>query len=158
MSWLGGSLQDILVVTTAQHALADLSVDAKPAQPWLSREARVLIVGTLIPACGGLLMLFYDLVSTLRFHKSFRKAFRTLTSPFRNFLTLDDLEDPPGRAVSPATWKSRALALGAVLECVAWAAAFAYAETVGDGKGAAQAIVASVTWVRAVPHASARST
>ncbi|KZT01395.1 uncharacterized protein LAESUDRAFT_482639 [Laetiporus sulphureus 93-53] len=118
-------------------------------QPWPSPAAHTMILGTIIPTVAGLLMLFKDVSSFIPIHKALRRTFRAVLSPFRNFLTLDDLEECPERAPPPATWKRRALVLGAALECMAWIAAFVYARAIDDRSMALEAVVASVTWVRA---------
>ncbi|KAI0950790.1 hypothetical protein AcW1_008002 [Taiwanofungus camphoratus] len=121
----------------------------QPEQPWLSLYFRVMVLGTFLPACVGLLILCYDLLSTFRYPKPVQRAFRTLTSPFRDFLTLDDLEGPIGCAAPTVVWKSRVLAVGAALASVAWLAVFAYAEIVGDTAYRTLAIVGTITWLYA---------
>ncbi|TFY64349.1 hypothetical protein EVJ58_g2686 [Rhodofomes roseus] len=135
----------ILHQTTANTVATILGV----SQPWLP-PSQQLFVDTFLPGCAGLLLLLHDLLSSIRFHRSIRTAFRRLASPFRDFLTLEDLEEQPHPVAPPEAWKARVLVLGSALESVAWVCVLAYG-AVGEDKGLSmQAAVAAITWLYAV--------
>ena len=125
---------------TAHHAL----------DSWLAPENRAVVLGILVPASAGLLALVSDLLASIPCPKLLVRPARTLTSPFRNFLTLEDLDDTTERPVLVPTWKARAAAVLSALECAAWTAVFAYALSVDNTPLATQAAVAVLTWVGAV--------
>ncbi|KAH9906597.1 ABC transporter type 1, transmembrane domain-containing protein [Fomitopsis serialis] len=117
------------------------------AQPWLSPSQQELFVNALLPGCAGLLLLLYDLLSSIRFHKSIRTVFRRLASPFRDFLTLEDLEEEPHRVDAPEAWKARVLVLGSALESAVWICVLVYGAVVEDKGLSVQAAVAATTWL-----------
>ena len=110
-----------------------------------------LVVTTVLPAAAALLGLAFDLLSRVPYPKSVRRAARTLTIPFRNFFTLDDVEAPTPCPLHRAPWKARALVLGSVVQSVGWLAVLAYKQEVGEWHGSVRAGVAFLAWVRASP-------
>ncbi|PCH42091.1 pleiotropic drug resistance ABC transporter [Wolfiporia cocos MD-104 SS10] len=118
-------------------------------QPWLSPYFRTVILGTVFPGCVGLLILAVDLLLTIRVPGHVRRVYLFLTAPFRDFLTLEDLEERASPAPPPPEWKARILVVGAVLECVGWSAVCSYTALVGDTASAVQAGVATVAWIYA---------
>jgi hypothetical protein len=115
---------------------------------WLLGYFRESLLGTLLPFIIALLTLFYDYVSSIRLPKSIRIGLRVLCSPFQSFLVIEDLEEPVGGPTTPSVWKTRLLAVLAMIGLGGWLAYFVYAYTRKDGASALQALAASTTWVR----------
>lgn len=72
-----------------------------------------------------------------------------LTSPFRNFLHLEDLEeaDPLKPRTRPPPWKTRVLAALPLLEAIGHVSAFAYDESLSKHDDGARAVAVGVGWV-----------
>ena len=145
----------------AQHAFRipslptlSSSPDALPDSPaplgdLLDIPDLTLLVTTILPAGAALLGLTYDLAARVPYPKPVQRVARTLTSPFRNFFTLDDVEAPTPCPLHRAPWKARALVLGSVVQSVGWLAVLAYKQEVGEWPGSVRAGVALLAWVRA---------
>ncbi|PSR81585.1 hypothetical protein PHLCEN_2v6351 [Hermanssonia centrifuga] len=151
-------LQQALPTVPNQSALPNFDESNDGLSPWLSHHTRILVLGTLIPGCIALLTLSYDLLACIRWPVCMRKLAKRVKSPFRDFLTLDDLQESEPRPVLvPPTWKIRTLIVLSALEAICWAAFFAYCQFL-DNAGTAYVIqtgVGLLTWVRSlVPYRS----
>ncbi|KAF5368585.1 hypothetical protein D9758_002189 [Tetrapyrgos nigripes] len=100
-----------------------------------------------LPALVILLTLSYDCLSTFSsfLPKVARRAFRTLTSPFRNFVTLQDV-DPIGEPVSVSTLTLRALFILGMLQSAGWLGCFVYSVFIQDTQFLIKSLLASITW------------
>lgn len=114
----------------------------------MSLHLREVILGTLLPGVVGLVALVYDLTLTIRLPKSLASTLHRLSSPFQDFLALEDLFDPVDFTNTRSELKNRTLAGLALLDSVCWLAFFAYRALLGDSMLATKSLVASVTWVR----------
>lgn len=119
-------------------------------QPWVSPPEQKLFINTLLPGCVCLLLLLCDVFSSVCWPSVVRRAVLTLASPFRDFLTVEDLEEQPRHVEPPSTWKARVLVLGSALEAVVWIGVLTYSVLVGDQGLSLQATVMVATWVRRV--------
>lgn len=128
--------------------VADATILNAATLPWVSPSQRKLCVDTLLPGGVGLLLLLCDVFSSVRWPLVVRRVLQTLVSPFRDFLTLEDLEEPPHHVESPSTWKARVLVLGSALEAAVWIGVLTYSVLAGDQGLAVQATVTATTWVR----------
>ena len=99
---------------------------------WVPPFVRVVLLGTILPGVVVLLTLLWDVLSRISWPKPLRNVGRRLWSPFRDFLTLDDLTTELGPAQTPPAWKNRTLVALSSLEAATWAALLAYGLTAGD--------------------------
>ena len=109
-----------------------------------------LVLTSVLPASAALLGLGLDLFSRLSYPAPVRRVARTLTSPFRDFFTLQDVEAPTPCPLHRAPWKARVLVLGSVAQSLGWLAVLAYEQEVGEWQGSLRAGVAFLAWVRAL--------
>ena len=93
---------------------------------WISPKTRILYLGTILPGVVVLSTILYDLVSTYPWPHTLWKIAYTLKSPFRDFLTLRDLDSELGPAQKPPAWKTRALVALATLAAAGWVGVLAY--------------------------------
>ena len=107
-----------------------------------------LLLATILPAAAILLAFGTDVFSRLPYPPALRRAARTLSSPFRDFFTLSDVEAPTPSPLHGAPWKARVLVIGSVAQSIAWLAVLVYREEVGDWQGGVQAGVVFLAWVR----------
>lgn len=151
-----GSVQETLLAVSKPHVSlspAMSSLDG-PWTPW-SPSLRLLFLGTILPAAIVLFTLFYDLVCFIPWPTPVKALWNVLKSPFRDFLTIDDLETELGPTQTPPTWKARVLVVFSALETAVWAAFLAYELFAGDetkfvlGRAAVSvaAWVCGVLWV-----------
>lgn len=115
---------------------------------WLSSSFREVVLGTLLPATIIVVTLVYDVLSSIRLPKPLRNILRALGTPFRDFLTLEDLEDPVDYNLSRSAWRERALVTLAISESAGWLGYFVYTVTLTDSVLSTEAVVACVAWVR----------
>ncbi|CAL1717117.1 unnamed protein product [Somion occarium] len=97
---------------------------------WTSPFLRSTLLGTIFPGFLAMLMLCYDVFTSVHNHKPLRAFLRSVKAPFTNFLSLDDLEGPHGRCVVVPLWKTRLLATLSALVSVGWVAFAAFSEFV----------------------------
>jgi len=71
-----------------------------------------------------------------------------LTSPFRNFLYLEDLEEPVKKLDGPPVQKIRALTILPLVQSIGWLGCFVYACVSRDVPMIIQSLLVSITWVR----------
>ncbi|EMD33950.1 hypothetical protein CERSUDRAFT_117480 [Gelatoporia subvermispora B] len=110
-------------------------------------ETNIMLLCIILPAGSVALILLYDLLSSLYYPKVLRRIARSLSSPFRDFLALEDLEETAEPLGPSAIWKGRSMVVLSVCECVAWAAVLAYSEAVHEGVLEARAIVVCIAWL-----------
>ena len=130
--------------------IGDTTIRDAATQPWVSPSHQGVFVNTLLPGCVCLLLLLYDVSASVRWPPVVRRALRTLAAPFRDFLTLEDLEEQSHRVEPPSTWKARVLVLGSALEAVVWIGVLTYSVLVGDQGLSLHAAATATTWVRGV--------
>ena len=111
-------------------------------------------LGTITPCVIIAYLVLLDLAFRL---KPLRKLFRWLTTPFANFLLLEDLLDPIGKIIKPPAWKQRFFVVLPALEALSWVATFFYTLLVSDSSWLIRSGVSAILWVRIqrvvnVPH------
>lgn len=148
LSWPHGlHAQALLSLQNVSHTewMADGLMWISPGS-WTVPVLTFTVLGTWIPACVGLLTVLYDLLSGVHYPRFVQGVFRTLTAPFRNFLTLHDLEDI-GDPIPQPVWKCRILALLSLVQSFAWLSVLLYAQVVNTPNLAIQSLVGFLTWV-----------
>lgn len=103
-------------------------------------------LGTILLAAFTVMTILHDALSSITWPKRLLGVAALLSSPFQNFLTIDDLKDI-GPSKTPAVWKTRALTALAFVNSVGWLAFLAYALVIDDAELAVQALVAAIAWV-----------
>lgn len=103
-------------------------------------------LGAILLAAFTLVTILHDGLSSVNWPKRLSAFAALLSSPFQNFLTIDDLKDI-GPSKTPAVWKTRALTALALLNSVGWLAFLAYTLVIDNTELAVQALVAAITWV-----------
>ncbi|OCH93071.1 P-loop containing nucleoside triphosphate hydrolase protein [Obba rivulosa] len=115
--------------------------------PNVRLEMDIMLFNIILPAGTGALMLIYDLFSSVNYPKPVRRFMRTISSPFMDFLTLEDLDESAGTPAPAAVWKHRSMAMLSICECVAWAAISAYSEVVHERSRGVLAMVECIAWL-----------
>jgi len=105
------------------------------------------ILSILLPTGIVLLALILDIITSIKYPKVLRKAWIRFSSPFRNFMTLDDLLEPVGPTVKPSELRIRILAALAVVSLVGWLACLAYGVYSRDELYIIRALTFSICWV-----------
>lgn len=123
---------------------------------WISPTTRLVFLGTILPGAVILLTLLFDVLASLPWPKAFRRLGRKLCSPFKDFLTLDDLNSVPGPPQVPPAWKLRTLVVLSTLDAAGWAAVVTYGLLAGDvtGTKSVRGVVNLLAWVRPFSIAS----
>lgn len=101
------------------------------------------------PAILCCVTVVHDLLSRLSFPLPLQRLHRTICSPFRNFLSLDDLGDQLHWKVTRSALQTGGLAGLAFLNCVGWLGYFTYATVLRDTayiRGGS--LATGITWVR----------
>ena len=106
------------------------------------------ILTTFTPAAIVAVGFVLDILRLLPFPQGVRSAWRTLCSPFDNFLHVEDLHDADPIPTVPAAWKGRALVALAAVQSAAAAAVFTHAYLVGDAQPFIASLVMCICWVR----------
>jgi hypothetical protein len=110
---------------------------------------------SVLPAIIIITALLLDLVSAVPYPRPLRSLWRWISSPFRNFLTLDDLLlEPVDRTPENTDGKARVLVRLSGLAFVGWAACLMYSAYMGDGESLVKSLVYSVSWVRNYQYTS----
>ena len=132
-------LWSLLTIFTKQFGFNG-SRDNDPFTPpkWLS---------TWLPAAIILSSLLFDLLSSIRYPKISRTLWNWTTSPFRNFLTVDDLLESFERTPEFSTIKNRYLIGLSSVALVGWVGCLVFGISVNDGEYATKALVYSISWV-----------
>ncbi|KAI3621779.1 abc transporter [Moniliophthora roreri] len=104
-----------------------------------------------MPAVFALVMILHDCViaSKLSSPKPVSRAWKTLSFPFRNFLHLEDLEEPAIRIVGSSVTTLRLLSVFATLQSTGWLGFFVYSLVLQDVQMIIQSILAAITWAYA---------
>jgi hypothetical protein len=91
--------------------------------------------------------LLHDLVSSVSLPKFVRAVFRWLSSPFRNFLTLEDLLDPVDLTLRYSKAKNRFLVGLASILFVSWMGYLIFSVYLDNHGNAVKPMIQSVSWV-----------
>ncbi|TFK41840.1 pleiotropic drug resistance ABC transporter [Crucibulum laeve] len=112
---------------------------------WTSPRTRELLATSL--PCGFILLAFFhDIATTIRHPKPVRILYSRISSPFRNFLTLEDLDDPVDGTLRYDISKLRALACLACISSIVWAGCFTFAFYTEAPKQFIGSLVFSIAW------------
>ncbi|KAJ7040325.1 pleiotropic drug resistance ABC transporter [Mycena alexandri] len=82
--------------------------------------------------------------------KHFQSLWQTLISPFQNFLTLEDLEEPVGDRASRSRLRTRCLVGLGLLQSAGFLGCFVYA-LASEGRGATASLLLSIAWPPITP-------
>lgn len=104
------------------------------------------VLGAWVPGALTLIAIIYDGLSSVTWPKGILTAVAFLSSPFQNFLTIDDLKNI-GPRTTPPVWKLRALIALAFVNSIGWLAFLAYVLMIDEAELAVQALIAPITWV-----------
>ncbi|KAI5836067.1 P-loop containing nucleoside triphosphate hydrolase protein [Schizophyllum commune Tattone D] len=104
------------------------------------------ILTTIAPAAIVAVGFVLDILRLLPFPQGVRSAWRTLCSPFDNFLHVEDLHDADPIPTVPAAWKGRALVALAAVQSAAAAAVFTHAYLVGNAQPFIASLVMCICW------------
>lgn len=101
--------------------------------------------------CAILLAIIgYDIANKDQLPHPIQKRLDAFSSPFRNFLTINDLDNVPGEPVLSPPWKTRALALLAIMQVTGWLAAATYAAIIENKHLLVQCTISILVWVRSI--------
>lgn len=117
-----------------------------PQGSLLSSPSQQFFLAAVLPAFITLLTLLYDALTALSLPKALIAALSTLSAPFENFLTVDELKDVDETRLPPV-WKIRALTSLALINSAGWLTFLAYVFTLRDNELTIQALVAVLAWV-----------
>lgn len=92
--------------------------------------------------------LVYDLTSRVQLPKSSKSIWQTLSSPFRDFLRLEDLAEPVGDNARRSRAKVVYLVALGLLQCAGFLGCLVYALVSGQRGGAIVSLLISLAWVR----------
>ncbi|KAF9644674.1 pleiotropic drug resistance ABC transporter [Thelephora ganbajun] len=110
---------------------------------WISASTVVWWLGTITPCVIIVYLVLLDLAYRL---KPLRGLFRWVTTPFTNFLVLEDLLDPVGKTVQPPVWKRRILVVLPAAEALSWIALFFYTLLVPNSLWLIRSGVSAILW------------
>lgn len=102
---------------------------------------------TYLLASIFVLTFLHDILSAFRYPRQLRRFWIRFTSPFRDFLTLDDLLDPVDRTLTDRAVTGRYLAGLAAVEALGWIGRLIYAIILHHTDYATKSLVLSVSWV-----------
>ena len=111
---------------------------AKHIPAWISYK---------LPGAIIFVALLHDLVSSIPQPTFVRAVFRWLSSPFRNFLTLEDLPEPVDLSPKCLKAKNRLLVGLASILLVCWMSCLVFRVYMDDHVSAMKPMVQSVSWV-----------
>ena len=101
-----------------------------------------------LPAGTLLAIILSDIADKDQLTPKLQEKLDALCSPFRNFLTLYDLDTIPGKPVESPPWKTRALASLAITQAAGWLAVALYAGLSADNALVVQCTISILSWVR----------
>jgi len=104
-------------------------------------------LNTLLPGSIIFAAFILDILWTLPWPAPFQFAWKWISSPFRNFLTIDDLLEPVDRSPSDAKFKNRCLAGLAFVSFLEWVGCIVFGVIMKDSNFMIMALVYSVSWV-----------
>ncbi|GLB35831.1 putative ABC transporter transmembrane region [Lyophyllum shimeji] len=136
-----------------------MPIEEPQVKPWMSTRDREVFLGVLLPACLILLAVVHDFANGSSGSKSLRGGLlNNLCSPFRNFLTIEDVMMPGHkRDVRRLILQSRVLITLASIASAGWLGCVVYGVTLADTTYVLRALVAMFTWAYAALRASIRS-
>jgi hypothetical protein len=108
-----------------------------------------LILSLWLPVSLLTLLILYDCLRYVGLPSPLQRVLRVVSSPFKNFLTVDDLEEPPKRTRKIPAWKNRALVALAISEAAAWLAYGLYVAVSEWSLAIHTCAVSFLVWVRA---------
>lgn len=114
-------------------------------EPWFSGQLHNVPFGTWCPAVITILAIVIDFLARRQLPKIIQVTWSALSAPFRNFITLDDVEGPFDDDFPQQIWIIRALVSIALLSSFSWLAYFGY--TIVLQEPWTNALVASIAWV-----------
>ncbi|KAJ3575801.1 hypothetical protein NP233_g845 [Leucocoprinus birnbaumii] len=120
--------------TTEQDGMVDWSMEYSD------------VLSIVVPVCVILISILGEVFAALPIPKALRDFYRWLTSPFRNFLTLQDLSEPPGPAVDVSPSKTRILTVSASFASFSSLVCLIFQLSFNRRASAFRAGVLSVTW------------
>ncbi|KAK1234881.1 hypothetical protein PQX77_001975 [Marasmius sp. AFHP31] len=102
----------------------------------------------LLPTAVILYTLVHDILVSVKLPvpKIAQRAWIFLTSPFRNFLYLEDLEEPVKKLNGPPIATIRALTILPLVQSIGWLSCFVYACVSRDVPMIIQSLLVSITW------------
>ncbi|KAG1845953.1 pleiotropic drug resistance ABC transporter [Suillus tomentosus] len=113
-------------------------------EPWFSGQLHNVPFGTWCPAVITILAIVIDFLARRQLPKIIQVTWSALSAPFRNFITLDDVEGPFDDDFPRQIWIIRALVSIALLSSFSWLAYFGY--TIVLQEPWTNALVASIAW------------
>ncbi|KAG1834405.1 P-loop containing nucleoside triphosphate hydrolase protein [Suillus variegatus] len=113
-------------------------------EPWFSGQLHNVPFGTWCPAVITILAIVIDFLARRQLPKIIQVTWSALSAPFRNFITLDDVEGPFDDDFPQQIWIIRALVSIALLSSFSWLAYFGY--TIVLQEPWTNALVASIAW------------
>jgi hypothetical protein len=116
-----------------------------PQEPWFTGKINDVPFGTWCPAAIIILAIFTDFLSRWQLPAFIQTLWTALSAPFRQFITLDDVEGPFDDVVPKQPWIHRALLSIALITSFASLAYFAYAFSLKEPWS--EPLVASIAWV-----------
>lgn len=105
------------------------------------------VLGTLLPGALLLITLFHDAWNSAEVPNSLRTFVQHIKAPFSSFLTLDDLADPLGLPVLPATSRTRILIGIAAVQSAISTAAFVSAAATANVPILLHWLLSFMSWV-----------
>ena len=102
-----------------------------------------------LPGAIIFVALFHDLASSISQPKSLQTVFAWLSSPFRNFLALEDLSEPVDFTPRWPKLKNRVLVSLASVAFAGWVGWLAFGVYMDDHVYTMKSTVQSVSWVSA---------
>ncbi|KAG1754951.1 P-loop containing nucleoside triphosphate hydrolase protein [Suillus paluster] len=113
-------------------------------EPWFSGQLNGVPFGTWCPAVIIILVIVTDFLARRQLPKIIQAAWRALSAPFRNFITLDDVEGPFDDEFPKQAWICRMLVSIALANSIGWLGYFGYAFVLREAW--TDALVASIAW------------
>ncbi|KAJ3833131.1 P-loop containing nucleoside triphosphate hydrolase protein [Lentinula raphanica] len=105
-------------------------------------------VDILAPSLIILITIVYDTLSSLRttFPSPLKRLWLRLTSPFQNFLTLDDFDEPIGKPIPKSELKIKLLCALSLLESSIWLGYVVFEFVNQEGTAAFRALLICLSW------------
>lgn len=108
-------------------------------------------IDVIAPSSIILFTIVYDIVSVFRavIPSTFKLLWKHISSPFQNFLTLDDFDEPAGKPLPKSQIKIVLLCILGVLQSSGWLGYLVYTCVNDDGTSTMiKALLIFITWVR----------
>ncbi len=91
--------------------------------------------------------LIHDATSRLHLPKALNIAAASISAPFRNFLTLQDVEGPVDTPAIPSPLKVRTMSCLAFLQAAGWLGSLTYSAVLHDASHVVFSVVTAASWV-----------